>query len=84
MRTTLDLPEDVGRILREESARRGGRGRAPITQLVAEAVLARFGSQPKRTSRKTGKKGGIPIVRRVHPGEVLDQKAIERALAEMP
>lgn len=83
MRTTLDLPDDVGRILREESARRGGRGKAPLSQLVAEAVGARFGTGGA-PSRKIGESGGLPVVRRSYPGEILNQAAIHRALDELP
>lgn len=38
MKTTLDLPADVARTLRLESARRGGRKAASLTRLVADAV----------------------------------------------
>lgn len=38
MKTTLDLPADVARTLRLESARRGGRKVASLTRLVADAV----------------------------------------------
>lgn len=84
MRTTLDLPDDVGRVLREESARRGGRGKAPLNQLVAEAVRARYGPQFGGARRKIGRSDGLPVVLRAYVGEVLDQTAIDRALAEMP
>ena len=43
MRTTLDLPADVANILRLESARRGGRSRATLTSLVADAVRKIYG-----------------------------------------
>ena len=48
MRTTFDLPADVTDTLRRESARRGGRAKAPMNQLIAEAVRAVF--QPTRNS----------------------------------
>jgi hypothetical protein len=38
MKTTLDLPADVARTLRLESARRGGRKAASLTRLVTDAV----------------------------------------------
>jgi len=84
MRTTLDLPEDVGRVLREESARRGGRGSAPLGQLVAEAVRARFGGSVAAGRRKIVQSDGFPVVRRVRVGETLDQGVIDRALEELP
>lgn len=48
MRTTFDLPADVTDTLRRESARRGGRAKAPMNQLIAEAVRAVF--QPAKNS----------------------------------
>jgi len=84
MRTTLDLPDDVGRALREESARRGGRGKAPISQLVAEAVRAKFGHAQGAVRRQIGVKDGLPVVRRVYTSEVLSMDTIERALADCP
>ena len=48
MRTTFDLPSDVTDTLRRESARRGGRAKAPMNQLIAEAVRAVF--QPTKSS----------------------------------
>jgi hypothetical protein len=46
MRTTLDLPSDVAHTLRMESARRGGRAKAPMNQLIAEAIRTVY--QPTR------------------------------------
>lgn len=69
MRTTLDLPDDVGRLLREESARRGGRGRASMGQLVAEAVRARFGGGETLGRRKIDLSEEFPIVRRMRVDE---------------
>ncbi|MFZ4599565.1 MAG: hypothetical protein ACOYNN_13055 [Terrimicrobiaceae bacterium] len=83
MRTTLDLPDDVGLVLREESARRGGRGKASLGQLVAEAVREKFGSQRGWRSRKIGRGDGMPVVRRAYVGEVLLQADIDRALDEI-
>ena len=45
MRTTFDLPPDVTDTLRRESARRGGRAKAPMNQLISEAVRTVFRSQ---------------------------------------
>jgi len=44
MKTTLDLPADVARTLRLESARRGGRRTASLTSLVADAVRRTYGA----------------------------------------
>lgn len=52
MRTTLDLPDDVANTLRFESARRGGRRRAPIAALVADAVRKTYGTAPPRLGRR--------------------------------
>jgi len=59
MRTTFDLPADITETLRFESARRGGRGSAPMNQLIAEAVRKVFGpKEPKRLMpRLTGRPG---------------------------
>jgi len=83
MRTTLDLPDDVARVLREESARRGGRGRASMGQLVAEAVRARFGGETLGR-RKIDLSEGFPIVRRMRADEMLDQRLIDLAMDEVP
>ena len=61
MRTTLDLPDDVAETLRRESARRGGRAKAPMTQLISEAVRRTYGPRPARQKSK--------IV--LHPGRSL-------------
>jgi len=53
MRTTLDLPTDVANTLRMESARRGGRRRASLAFLVADAVRKVYGAgTPKTRARK--------------------------------
>jgi len=63
MRTTFDLPADITKMLRLESARRGGRATAPMNQLIVEAVRKVFG--PKKTqlaqSRVTGRPGRIIV-----------------------
>lgn len=46
MKTTLNLPEDVARTLRMESARRGGRKAASLSKLVADAVRSTYGGTP--------------------------------------
>jgi hypothetical protein len=48
VRTTFDLPSDVTDTLRRESARRGGRAKAPMNQLIAEAVRMVF--QPAKSA----------------------------------
>ena len=64
MRTTFDLPVDITETLRLESARRGGRGSAPMNQLIAEAVRKVFGrKEPHRLKpRVTGKPGRIIVM----------------------
>lgn len=52
MKTTLDLPADVARTLRLESARRGGRKAASLTRLVTDAVRRTYtASGPAAKSR---------------------------------
>ncbi len=82
MRTTLDLPDDVGITLRQESAGRGGRGRAPLSLLVAEAVRAKFGETPRPSDRILDRVGDFPIVRRTHRRENIDHRSIDQALDE--
>jgi hypothetical protein len=58
MKTTLELPPDVARTLRLESARRGGRKAASLSKLVAEAVRKVYGGSspcPKRQPLKAGR-----------------------------
>ena len=43
MRTTIDLPDNVAAVLRRESARRGGRAKAPMVLLISDAVLVAYG-----------------------------------------
>ena len=50
MKTTLDLPADVARALRLESARRGGRTAASLTRLVSDAVRRAYVS-PEATTK---------------------------------
>ena len=59
MRTTFDLPPDVTDTLRRESARRGGRAKAPMNQLISEAVRAVYtptrGGNAARVLARPGK-----------------------------
>lgn len=51
MKTTLDLPDDIARVLRLESARRGGRKAASLTSLVVHAVRKTYGAPAGRKPR---------------------------------
>ncbi|EIQ01929.1 hypothetical protein OpiT1DRAFT_00505 [Opitutaceae bacterium TAV1] len=64
MRTTFDLPADIAATLREESARRGGRGTAPMNLLIAEAVRKTYGHRenPRARARITGIPGRMILV----------------------
>jgi len=68
MRTTFDLPSDVTDTLRRESARRGGRGKAPMNQLISEAVRTVF--RPMRGS------DGAKVVARPGKGMVVMPKGV--------
>jgi hypothetical protein len=68
MRTTFDLPPDVTDALRRESARRGGRAKAPMNRLVSEAVRIVF-----RPSKGTA---GVRVVARPGKGMVIMPKGV--------
>lgn len=55
VKTTLELPPDVARTLRLESARRGGRKAASLSKLVSDAVRKVYGTAaaPSRRTRLT-------------------------------
>lgn len=61
MKTTLDLPEDVAKVLRLESARRGGRKAASLTSLVADAVRKTYGVLPAKKPRMDLTPGRVVI-----------------------
>lgn len=51
MKTTLDLPDDVTALLREESAIRGGRRKASLSSLVSYAVREVYSGPPNSLAR---------------------------------
>jgi hypothetical protein len=61
MKTTLDLPPDVARTLRMESARRGGRKAASLSMLVADAVRKVYPSPPSASPRSRLTPGRVVI-----------------------
>jgi hypothetical protein len=85
MRTTFDLPSDIAATLREESARRGGRGVAPMNLLIAEAVRKTYGVRetPQTRARITGVPGRMILVPPKGTPVTTDAE-IGAALEEMP
>ena len=82
MRSTFDLPSDVTSALRRESARRGGRAKAPMNLLVSEAVRTVFGLQKGTSGAKVACRPGRGIV--VMPkGVRITDSEISSALEEM-
>ena len=63
MKTTLDLPPDVARTLRLESARRGGRKAASITKLVSDAVRKTYGDTASPKNPKIDLTPGRALVK---------------------
>jgi hypothetical protein len=63
MKTTLDLPPDVARTLRMESARRGGRKMASITKLVSDAVRKTYGEGSSHEKPKIDLTPGRALVK---------------------
>lgn len=82
MRTTFDLPPDVTDTLRRESARRGGRAKAPMNQLISEAVRTVFrptrGSDVAKVVARPGK--GMVVMPR---GVRITDSDVAVALEEM-
>lgn len=62
MKTTLDLPSDVAATLRRESARRGGRSKAPMRALIAEAVRKTYGRKGSPTAARITARPGHGLV----------------------
>jgi hypothetical protein len=82
MRTTFDLPADVTATLRRESARRGGRAKAPMNQLIAEAVRTVY--QPTRgmtRARVTARPGSGLVI--MPKGVRITDADVATALEEM-
>ena len=63
MKTTLELPDDVAALLREESATRGGRRKASLSSLVSYAVREVYSGPPDSLARVDLKAGRV-VVRR--------------------
>ena len=82
MRTTFDLPEDVARVLRRESARRGGRSKVPMVGLIADAVRVAYGPRKKAGRAKVVARAGRGIVR-MPAGVVITSAGVAEALEEM-
>jgi hypothetical protein len=82
MRSTFDLPADITATLRRESARRGGRAKAPMNQLIAEAVRAVYpaaqGTARTRVSARPGR--GVVIMPK---GVRITDADVAAALEEM-
>lgn len=79
MKTTLDLPPDVARTLRLESARRGGRRIAPLSRLVADAVREVYGS-PRPPGEGIDLRPGRVVIAKCQDGPLIDSAAIHMAL----
>lgn len=82
MRTTLDLPSDVARTLRRESARRGGRRHAPLSKLVADAVRAAYPAATKPAPRTDLTPGRVVITPPAGSGKVTSD-SVRAALEDM-
>lgn len=63
MKTTLELPDDVAALLRQESAIRGGRRKASLSSLVSFAVREVY-SGPPDTPAQVDLKTGRVVVKR--------------------
>jgi hypothetical protein len=81
MKTTLDLPADVARTLRMESARRGGRKAASLSSLVADAVRKVYGTQGAAPARVQLTPGRV-IIRAASDAPKLTSERIRAALAD--
>lgn len=79
MRTTLDLPPDVARTLRMESARRGGRKAASLSMLVADAVRRVYASGPAASPRTRLTPGRV-IIGAAQDAPKLTSERIQAAL----
>jgi len=82
MRTTFDLPADVTDSLRRESARRGGRAKAPMNQLIAEAVRAVFQPTKIAANSRVRARPGKGLVK-MPKGVRISDADVAEALQEM-
>ena len=74
MKTTLELPPDVARILRMESAHRGGRKTASLYMLVANAVRKVYGATYASSARIQMTPGRVIV----HPASDAPQLTADR------
>lgn len=81
MKTTLDLPADVARTLRMESARRGGRKAASLSSLVADAVRKVYGNAAPTPARVRLAPGRV-VIRAASDAPKLTAERIHAALAD--
>lgn len=63
MKTTLELPEDVAALLRQESATRGGRRKASLSHLVSYAVREVYSGRPDAPAQVDLKAGRVVVKR---------------------
>jgi len=63
MKTTLELPDDVAALLRQESASRGGRRVASLSTLVSYAVRQVYAGVPDTPARIDLKEGRVVVKR---------------------
>ncbi len=81
MRTTIDLPDNVAAVLRRESARRGGRAKAPMVRLISDAVLVAYGRSKPAGKAQLVVKAGRGLVR-MPAGIVITSEEVANALEE--
>jgi hypothetical protein len=79
MKTTLELPEDVARLLRMESAKRGGRKQASLSKLVTDAVRIVYAPQ-QSMEPKIDLVPGRVIVRKSNQATPVTSEEVKRAL----
>ena len=82
VRTTFDLPPDVTETLRRESARRGGRAKAPMNQLISEAVRIVFQSKRSSSTSRVVARPGKGLVK-MPRGVRISDSDVTGALEEM-
>jgi len=63
MKTTLELPDDVAALLRQESATRGGRRMASLSSLVSYAVREVYSGLPDAPAQVDLKAGRVVVKR---------------------
>lgn len=81
MKTTLNLPLDVAQTLRMESARRGGRKAASLSQLVSDAVRRVYGKVKSKPARVDLKPGRV-VIHATKDAPILTAERIQAALSD--